>query len=73
MAEAEKYVFKVSCDGFILHWEYYMTCTPTKKKVSCIVYFSLKTDEMSFKKFFYKVMWYLIYKISPTTVKCTKS
>lgn len=49
MAEAEKYVFKVSCGGFILHWEYYMTCVDwLKKKVSSIVYFSLKTDEMSF-------------------------
>lgn len=70
MAEAEKYIFKASCGGFLLQWEYGVTHVIDSKKQPSIVVFLLKTVMISlffppylgFVLVFYKIMWYLIYK-----------
>lgn len=53
MGEAEKCIFNLSCGGFILHWEYRLTCADWLKKTSLSILFAENCDEMSFLSFLF--------------------
>lgn len=53
MGEAEKCNSNISCGGFILHWEYHMTCADWLKKTSPSILFAENCDEMSSLSFWF--------------------